>query len=214
MRVILGSSSPRRREILGNMLGSFEVLVPEVDEALQPGEAPEPFARRMAAGKAQSLLARLGAGDADPFLLITCDTIVTIDGMTIGKPAGPEDARNIIALLSGKTHQVISALTLADSRRPAEAITDAEASRVTFKALDAAAIAEYLGRIDYLDKAGAYAVQEHGSFIIERIEGSVTNVIGFPLRLLFRMAASLGLLDTLFPGAEANMDPSRKSKRY
>ncbi len=204
MDIILGSSSPRRREILGRIIDAFETTAPETDERTLPGESPRGYAERVSLDKGRAVLAALGADFRNIRLIIACDTIVTIDDRIIGKPAGPEDALAIIKTLSGRTHQVISALTLIHCNSGIEMRTESEISRITFKNLGDPELKEYLGRIEYMDKAGAYAVQESGSFIIEKIEGSLTNVIGFPLRLFFRMTREMGLIDAV-------LNPSAKS---
>jgi septum formation protein len=200
MRILLGSSSPRRKEILGGILGDLEITAPDVDETALPGETPPAYAMRISAAKATAL-SRKTAVLSCPWLLITCDTIVTLDSKIIGKPRDHDDAVGIIKTLSGRTHQVISAVTL--WRDGAEQLTRAETSSIRFRNLDDGDIRVYLGKIHYMDKAGAYAVQEHGGSIIENITGSVTNVIGFPLTLFFGMAVELGITGELFPGVAA-----------
>jgi len=112
MRVILGSSSPRRRELLREIFDDFSVMSPDADETPHSGELPETYAARVAADKMRSLIPLLTAVP-ESTLLITCDTIVTIDGCIIGKPSGYDDALAILERLSGRTHQVISGLSLA-----------------------------------------------------------------------------------------------------
>ncbi len=214
MRVILGSSSPRRRELLRGIFEDFSVMSPDADETPHSGELPEAYAARVAADKMCSLIPLLTAV-TESTLVITCDTIVTIDGAIIGKPSGFDDALAILGRLSGRTHQVISGLSLAlrcadgsvagGGTEGFATATGIERSEITFKALDREALAAYLGRIEYMDKAGAYAAQEHGGLIIERIEGSVSNVIGFPLRLFYRMLVESGAdaFLTYGPGGEA-----------
>lgn len=193
MRVILGSTSPRRRELLGGLFDDFEVMAPDADEAALPGEKPEAYAARVAADKMRSLAPRVEAA-ADDALVIACDTIVTIDGAIIGKPSGPDEALAILGRLSGRTHRVISALSVGLRRAGGrlEFATALESSAITFRPLGRAELEEYLARIEYMDKAGAYAAQEYGAMIIERIDGSVSNVIGFPLRLFYKMLVEAG----------------------
>lgn len=192
MKIVLGSSSPRRREILGRIIESFDILHPEVDESVLPAEEPLDYALRIAWDKARAL----EPPARGPALLITCDTIVTIDGAIIGKPSDEADARMILRRLAGRTHLVVSALCLRHLEGGSErAALRAETTRVSFRALDDAQIKDYLGRIHFLDKAGAYALQESGGMIVERIEGSASNVIGFPLRLFFQMISEMGLAE-------------------
>ncbi|HSV95831.1 MAG TPA: nucleoside triphosphate pyrophosphatase [Spirochaetota bacterium] len=206
MRVILGSSSPRRKELLRDIFDDFSVMSPDADETPLPGEAPEAYAARVAADKMRSLAPLVESGP-EGTLVITGDTIVTIGGMIIGKPSGFDDALSILGRLSGRTHQVISAITLGlwragDGRGRYVTATGIERSDITFKPLDAPSLVAYLGRIEYLDKAGAYAAQEHGGMIIERVEGSVSNVIGFPLRLFYKMLVESGAGELLLHGPD------------
>lgn len=193
MRVILGSSSPRRRELLGGLFDDLEVMAPDADEAALPGEKPEAYAARVASDKMRSLAPRVESA-ADDALVIACDTIVTIDGTIIGKPSGHDEALSILGRLSGRTHRVISGLSVGVCRAGGrlEFETGIESSAITFKPLGRAELEEYLARIEYIDKAGAYAAQEHGAMIIDRIDGSVSNVIGFPLRLFYKMLVEAG----------------------
>jgi septum formation protein len=205
MRVVLGSTSPRRREILGTLGIEFLVLAPTADESAHPGEEPLAYALRVARDKAESVLSAMGSPN-EPSLIIACDTIVTIDGRIIGKPADRADALRILGALTGRTHAVISAVSLVHVSGTTRIMTGAEESRIAFKNLGPPELEEYLDRIHFMDKAGAYAAQEHGRLIIDRIEGSVTNVIGFPLRLFFRMLGETGIAESLFGRKGAGPD--------
>jgi septum formation protein len=200
MKLILGSTSPRRKTILSALFDSIVILAPSAAETHRPPETPIEFATRISEKKCLSILAT-DALEAEAGLLITADTVVSIDGAIIGKPADFDDAVRIISLLSGRTHEVITGLTLVaidgrGSRRGP--VTGFEITEVKFKNLDRKSIISYLGTIDYRDKAGSYAFQEQGGMIIEGYQGSVTNIIGFPLRLFFAMAEGLGLARELF----------------
>ena len=197
MRVILASSSPRRKELLKNIIPEFDIIIPDADERVLPGEEPGTHAERVSELKAWGTANKISAIDKE-YLIIASDTIVTIDGIIIGKPSDFDDAVNILESLSGRTHYVISAITILLSREGLQVFTSSEKTAVTFKNLNSDEIRAYLGRIEYLDKAGAYAAQEYGNLIIEKIEGSVTNVIGFPLRLFFALLAGQDLLDEYF----------------
>jgi septum formation protein len=198
MKILLGSTSPRRKSIIGSLFDEFTVVPPSVDETHLPPESPEEFALRIAGDKCRSIL-RSGAAAGGPALIIAADTIVTIDGRVIGKPIDLDDAVRIIGLLSGRTHRVLTAMALhavADGKEHAR--LGCEATEVIFRKLDDAGIRRYLATIDYRDKAGAYAFQEHGSMIVEGYRGSPTNIIGFPLRLFFSLATDMGLAGPLF----------------
>lgn len=205
MKIILGSSSPRRKEILGRLFKDFEIIRPEVNEDALPGEDPLKFVRRISDEKSENILSQISDEAPLPCLVITCDTIVTIDNMIIGKPADSNDAREKLMSLSGRTHLVMSGLTLSalsghsesnsTSKIPIRRCTDVEITGVDFRKLSNDIISDYLGRVNCMDKAGAYAIQEHGEMIVEQIKGSLSNVIGFPLRLFFRQIYELNLTE-------------------
>lgn len=200
MNIILGSTSPRRKAILGALFSKFIIVPPSVEENHRARETPLEFALRMSEEKCRSI--GISGAIADyPALIISSDTIVTIDGVIIGKPADHDDAVRIISLLSGRIHRVITGLTLfapGGPRAPFRPFTAGEATEVTFRSLDRAGIERYLASIEYLDKAGAYAFQDNGAMIIDHYRGSVTNIIGFPLRLFFAMLSERGLLAPAF----------------
>ncbi len=196
MNIILGSASPRREKILTNIIDQFDIIIPSITEKATPGETPRNFCERISAEKAAEVFKSV-SGSADS-LIISCDTIVTIENQIIGKPANLTDAVKIIRMLNGKTHKVISGITLFNKKdNQISQSTKSETTLVTFKKISENEITEYLNSIDYIDKAGAYAIQDD-QVIIESINGSVTNVIGFPLRLFFKMLSDMNLLDKLF----------------
>jgi septum formation protein len=197
MKIILGSSSPRRKIILQNLIDKFEIYSPNIEEIASVEETPKQFSERISEEKAKSIIHN--NLNPSPVLIISCDTIVTINNKIIGKPLDFLDALNIIKILNGKTHEVISSITLLHiDDAQIRNITESEISRITFKTITNDAIIDYLKKVDYSDKAGAYAIQEYGSSIIKSIDGSITNVIGFPVRLFFRMLTKLNLLEELF----------------
>ncbi len=167
----LASQSPRRRELLGALGIPLEVRPAHADETPHPGEAPEAYTRRVAREKARAV-----AGE----LVLAADTTVAVDGEILGKPRDDEDAARMLRRLSGRAHEVVSAVCL---RRPAvrlefDAVTT---TRVRVAALDEAAIAWYVATGEPRDKAGAYAVQGLFGAFVRGVEGSVTGVIGLPL---------------------------------
>ncbi|MCA9673122.1 MAG: septum formation protein Maf [Myxococcales bacterium] len=175
--LILASSSPRRRELLAMIGIRCEVDPSHIDEAQLPDESPRAMARRLAREKALDVANRhAAAGDTRPVL--AADTIVVVDDEAIGKPRDRDDARAMIERLSGRAHDVISALCLiAGDDEHAATVT----TRVTFKTLDSFEIERYLECAAWHDKAGAYAVQEHAAYMVARVDGSYTNVVGLPL---------------------------------
>lgn len=196
MNIVLGSSSPRRKWLLQNLLGPVTAVHPDIDEIPSDNESPLQFAQRASRDKLNAIIKKVSF---NPSLIITCDTIVTIDNTILGKPADYNHAYAMLTQLSGRTHQVISAISMVYKNKDNEISSiDYEISDVTFKKLLDNHINSYLSKIHYLDKAGAYAVQEFPEMIIQNIEGSITNVIGFPLRCFYRMIADMDIVDKLF----------------
>jgi len=176
--LVLGSGSPRRRELLVRAGVAFEVQPADIDERARPGEAPRALAARLAREKALAVARRVGPAPAR--LVLGADTIVVVDGDVLGKPEDPDDAAYLLGRLVGRAHQVLTAVALVES----EALGDWSAvveSRVWMRPADAGEIRRYVATGEPLDKAGAYAAQGEGRRFIERIEGSETNVIGLPL---------------------------------
>jgi len=199
MKIILASSSPRRKELLGSLSDNFQIIVPDIDERLAPGEAPLDYATRIAREKADSVATMYSSATDGRCLIIASDTIVTIDGEIIGKPGSREEAVSILTRLGGRTHEVITAICLrVMDGSGGHSCVEAERTSVTFRKLDPSVIDEYLSRIQYHDKAGGYALQEYGDMIIEKVEGSVSNVIGFPLRLFYRLLDRCGIAGKFF----------------
>ncbi len=194
LRLVLASVSPRRRELLGLLGLPFEVVASGFDEeALAPaGLTPAEYVTRLAAGKASEVVARTD-GDA---LVIGADTTVILDGATLNKPADAADARRMLRLLSGRTHQVYTGLCLIAVRGGVvgEVRTDHAVTDVTFDALSDETIAAYVASGEPMDKAGAYGIQGKALSLIPGIRGDYFNVVGLPLELL------RGLLLPYLPG--------------
>ncbi len=173
-KVVLASGSPRRRELLRSLFAEFTVQVPNVDEALLESEPLTLATERLAMKKARALT------DLES-LIIAADTLVGIDRKTLGKPSNPEDARNMLEELSGLTHQVVTGVAI--KYRDSEVVFS-ETTHVTFREIGALEIAEYVKTGEPMDKAGSYAIQGGAAPFVERIEGSLSNVIGLPLERL------------------------------
>ncbi|MCX8124829.1 MAG: Maf family protein [Spirochaetes bacterium] len=196
MDIILGSSSPRRKDLLQKLFTNITIIHPHVEEIPQPNETPLQFVQRASDDKLNDINKKI---KINPSLIITCDTIVTIDNEILGKPVDYDHAYSMIAKLSGRTHQVISSISLLFIHENSyHTHTDYEITHVTFKKLLDNDIRDYLSKIYYMDKAGSYAAQEYGHIIIETINGSLTNVIGFPLRCFFRMLVDMNIIQKLF----------------
>jgi len=176
--VILASASPRRAELLRQLGVEFKVMPSEVPEIFHEQLTAWEVAQVNAYRKARSVAKRFP--DA---LVLSADTLVHLDTALYGKPVSLEDAYLMLETLQGRTHQVVTAVCLLNLRNHRQKVF-AEGTAVTFRPLDAVKIRRYLNKVNPLDKAGAYAIQEEGDLIIEKISGSYTNVIGLPLERL------------------------------
>jgi septum formation protein len=178
--LILASASPRRAEILRSLGIPFEARPTDVAEEVLPGETAEAAAARLAGEKAASAAAR------DPHAwILAADTLVFLDGAILGKPRQDAEAREMLALLAGREHAVVTAVCLrqgAASSRTASAI-----SRVRFSPMSPEEIAWYVSTGEPRDKAGAYGVQGLGARFIAEIRGSFTNVMGLPAREVYEL---------------------------
>ncbi len=181
--LVLASSSPRRRELLG-LLGLVPEVVPaDIDESWRPGEQPTPHAERLAREKA----AAVHRPDA---VVVAADTIVVVDGDILGKPADGADAARMLARLEGRDHVVHTAMAVAYR---GDTVSGVETTRVWFRPLDAATIAGYVATAEPLDKAGAYGIQGYGAVLVERIEGDYFTVMGLGLGRLAQLLRAVGI---------------------
>lgn len=175
--LILASASPRRRELLAKICSDFKIItaeVTELTECFDLKKLPEYNAEIKAKAVAQLY---------PMSLVIGADTVIYFNGKTMGKPRDYQEAEFFLAQLSANTHEVISGVTLIHSDSNFT-LSWSETTQVTFKNLTAEIIREYLQKVDVLDKAGAYAIQEHGDLIISSISGELSNVIGLPMSRL------------------------------
>lgn len=183
--VILASQSPRRRELL-SLVGIAHAVQPaDIDETPWPNEDPRAHCERLAREKVATVAAR--EPDA---LVIGSDTIVIVDGDVLGKPADDAEARAMLARLSGRSHVVMTAVAARWRGRECSAV---EEVGVTFHALSAGQIAEYVATREPMDKAGAYGIQGYGATIVARVDGDYFAVMGLPLQRLVRLLAELGV---------------------
>jgi septum formation protein len=180
MRVVLASSSPQRKEILQKLGVEFEVVVPGVEELT--GGDPEVEVVENARMKARAVAA---GGDA---LVIACDTDVVLDGKALGKPADEVEARRYLERMSGRGHQVLSGLVVLED---GEERSGLERTEVVFKELSEAERERYVRFGEWRGRSGGYAIQTLGSTLVERVEGSVSNVVGLPVGLLVELAPLL-----------------------
>lgn len=183
LSLILASSSPRRKELLTQLGIPFEISVPEVDEhcALPGPDAVRALSRRKA-----EAAARMNPGR----YVLAADTLVCIHGQTLGKPRDPEDAKRMLRLLSGNTHQVYTGVTVISPE--GTLLTDVDHSDVTFAPMDDRMIEDYVATGEPLDKAGAYGIQGRASLFVSRLEGSYSGVMGLPLALVRQLLDRIG----------------------
>lgn len=187
-RLILASSSPRRRELMRAIGAPFRVVPSRVAEEPCGGEAPARFVRRAAREKGQEVAARF----AESYVL-SADTVVVVGGRMLGKPRDREDAARMLALLSGREHLVHTAVCLL-RRAGGYRAESLETTRVVFRRLAREEILGYLRTGECDDKAGAYAAQGKGHLLIDRIDGSYTNVVGLPMTRVLAMLVRAGVL--------------------
>jgi septum formation protein len=187
-RLILASASPRRKELLGEFGIPFDVVVANVTEHEDPSTDPRVMVAVNAAMKAEWVAERYP--DA---IVLGADTTVFIDGHALNKPASVAEARAMLRRLSGRTHTVFTGLAV---RRKSDGlkIDEGVASDVSFNSLDDATIEDYLRRVHTLDKAGGYAIQEHGELIVKEYRGSLTNIVGLPMEATKQILTRCGLL--------------------
>ena len=179
---VLASASPRRREILGTLGLSFDVEVSAIDESTILGESAADYVLRIARDKARTVAARIAERDErDPRAVLAADTTVVVDGVILGKPEGDDDARRMLRALSGRAHEVLTAIVVV-TREDGETVVRGRVVRteVVFRSLDEGAIAAYLAHGEHRDKAGAYGIQGLAMGFVTDLRGSYTNVVGLP----------------------------------
>jgi septum formation protein len=180
LSIILASTSPRRKQLLTDASYEFKVVFPHINESFFVSEGLEPseYAKKLALAKAKTVAAKYPDS-----LVIGADTIVDCNGQIIGKPTDAEDAERITRKLFSKPHKVITAVALvrlSDNRE----IVESDITEVYPKKMTNEQLTEHIKSESWRDKAGAYAIQEKGDEFIEKIEGSLTNVMGLPMELL------------------------------
>jgi septum formation protein len=180
MTLILASASPRRRELLSACAIPFQIIPAAIDEQPFANESAETYVQRLALAKADAV-----ARNHPEAVILGADTIVTIDGVLLGKPQAIDQARHMLHRLSGRQHTVVTGVAVVAGKLAksagAQVAQEVVASRVLMRHFTAATIEWYLASGEPLDKAGAYAIQGLGAALVERVEGSYTNVVGPPL---------------------------------
>lgn len=173
--LVLASASPRRRWLLEKLARPFDVDVPDIAEIVRPGERPDAFAQRMADEKAAAVAER--RHDA---WILAADTVVTLDAAALGKPKDADEAVAMLTALAGRSHTVFTGVALLQPGGTA-AERAVVGTPVGFRALTRAEIDAYIATGEPFDRAGAYAIQGEGAHLVDRVDGSYTNVIGLPL---------------------------------
>jgi len=184
--LVLASASLRRRELLAQLGLVFDVVAADVDESPRDGEPPVTYVRRLSIEKLRAVTARIG-GDG---VVVAADTTVDLGGRILGKPADAAEARAMLMSLSGTTHDVHTGVSVASAGR---IVSDVATTAVTFVNLTPDVLGWYIATGEPFDKAGAYAIQGAGAVLVERVSGSVSNVIGLPLALLANLMEELGV---------------------
>jgi septum formation protein len=181
MNLVLASASPRRKELLAILGYPFSVMASSIDETPVSGETPEAFVVRAAREKGLEVASRVSQS-----VILSADTIVTIDGEILGKPLDEDDAMRMLRKLSGRDHSVLTAVTVVNQIRQ-ETLEGLERTRVWFKSLTDEQIRDYIRRGNVMDKAGAYGIQGYAGVYIPKIEGNYFNVMGLPLPLVHEL---------------------------
>lgn len=184
-RVILASSSPRRRDLLDLIGIQHEVIPANVNESLFAGEAPVAHAERLARAKALTI-----ARSEPSAIVIGSDTIVVVGDEILGKPAHEADAYRMLRMLSGREHTVVTAVAVA---LEGEVVSSVEEVRVTFRELSDSEIADYIATREPMDKAGAYGIQGFGATIVRKVDGDYFAVMGLSLVRLVSLLEKLGV---------------------
>jgi len=181
INLVLASQSPRRKELLAILGLPFSVVPSSIEEVPTAGEKPEEFVVRVAREKGMEVASRVSQS-----LILSADTVVTVDGEILGKPTGTQDAVRMLKKLSGRDHWVYTAVCVVNQLK-AETLEGMDRTRVWFSPLDEPQILDYVARENVLDKAGAYAIQGYAGIYIPKLEGNYFNVMGLPLPLVHEL---------------------------
>lgn len=187
----LASGSPRRRELLAQLGVTFDVLCPDVEEQQQPNEDATLYVQRLARDKARAGAALAVLGERPALPVLAGDTIVVLDGEVLEKPRDQADGMDMLRRLSGRSHQVLTAMALLVNAELSEVLVS---TRVTFRCLTEADIEDYWHSGEPLDKAGGYGIQGVGGSFVVCINGSYSSVVGLPLVETRSLLQTAGLL--------------------
>jgi septum formation protein len=189
--IVLASASPRRSEMLAKLGMAFQVVPSNADETVLPNESAEDHVIRLSRTKALEVARRAGQSGR---WFIGSDTVVVCDQLILGKPGDASEAQAMLSSLSGRSHRVISGYAVHD-RDKDRTISAAVTTKVFFKELTSREIEGYIASGEPFDKAGSYAIQGIGSFMVPKIEGSYTNVVGLPLCEVIAALEELGAME-------------------
>lgn len=184
-KLVLASRSPRRAEILRAVGWEFEAITAGIDESLFPGEDAVTYVKRVALTKAEAVAARVKQG-----LVLGADTTVVVDQQILGQPGDRENARQMLRLLSGKWHEVITGVALVRAGTD-RAIVDHVLTRVCFSEMSDDEIEWYAASDEPLDKAGAYAIQGLAALFVEEVDGEYFNIVGLPIRKIYDLSKKI-----------------------
>lgn len=187
-KIVLASGSPRRKSLLEQLNLEFKVVVSDVDESKVKKKSPKELVKRLSCLKAAAV------AKAEEGVIIAADTIVCLNNRILEKPKDDKEAFQMLSDLSGRTHQVLTGITVIKGQ---EVITDYEKTDVTFRKLGQKEIKEYISTGAPLDKAGAYGIQDQGAIFVKRIDGCFYNVVGLSLVKLVEILRMLGIEVTL-----------------
>jgi septum formation protein len=188
VRLILASASPRRADLLREAGIEVDIQPADVDENLLPGEPPEVYVRRVADAKARAVSER-----APGRYVLAADTAVVVEEQILGKPVDAEDAARMLRLLSGRSHTVVTGVSLMKDGQPT-VDSEVAVTVVEFATLTPAQIRWYVASGESMDKAGGYGIQGLASRFVTRIAGSYSNVVGLPVAVVHGMCTKAGLL--------------------
>jgi len=197
-QIVLASASPRRRELLTQLGLDIAVVPSRAEELFQAGETPAQHAERLSRDKAQEVASRAGQSGR---WFVGSDTIVVLDDTILGKPVDAADAKNMLSRLAGREHCVISGYAVFD-RKTGRTVSGIVTTRVFFKSLTTQEIEGYIATGEPFDKAGSYGIQGIGAFMVPRIEGSYSNVVGLPLCEVMAALEGLGAIELFAQGSE------------
>jgi len=176
--IYLASRSPRRQELLGQIGVKFEAMEIDVDESVLGGESPRAYVERLARAKAEAGWRRVERDNLPRAPVLGADTTVAVDGRILGKPADDLEATEMLAVLSGRLHEVLTAVAAKHESWLESAVA---VSEVRFKTLSKEEIARYVATGEWEDKAGAYGIQGHAARFVAELRGSFSGVVGLPL---------------------------------